>query len=113
MRAAADLCGGGRTIVMLSTTSTEHLQRGHVAQELSQLPMQSPWKMCLHDGTCINSSFSSNSPKHTQHLHQIYLPFDADVDHSLKFNNNPPDDEVERKSHGDLTISPTLYIDDV
>lgn len=47
---------------------TEQRQRGHVELEWSQWWMQSIWKTCLQDGTWSNSSFISNSPKHTQHL---------------------------------------------
>lgn len=60
--------GGGGWMWDMEAVEMEQRQRGHVELEWSQWWMQSTWKTCLQEGTCTTSSFSSNSPKQTQHL---------------------------------------------
>lgn len=60
--------GGSRNLVVLGMM--EHLQSGQVEFVCSQWCMQSMWNTWLQYGICCNSSFNSNSPKHTQHLFQ-------------------------------------------
>lgn len=59
-------CGLRNLLVVVGMM--EHLQSGQVEFDCSQWCMQSMWNTCLQCGICSTSSFTSNSPKQTQHL---------------------------------------------
>jgi len=67
------LIGGAGLRNLVIVGMMEHLQSGQVEFDCSQWCMQSMWNTCLQYGICSNSSFTSNSPKQTQHLFQYFL----------------------------------------
>jgi len=67
------LIGGAGLRNLVIVGMMEHLQSGQVEFDCSQWCMQSMWNTCLQYGICSNSSFTSNSPKQTQHLFQHFL----------------------------------------
>jgi len=67
------LIGGAGLRNFVIVGMMEHLQSGQVEFDCSQWCMQSMWNTCLQYGIWSNSSFTSNSPKQTQHLFQHFI----------------------------------------